>query len=148
MNKYVMSLIVYLLIGFFTSIISCYLQSTFLLDFLRSNLVVLSIALLAINTATLGLLSTKIQDVYLNYKAADFRSTIKEMRKSLFEQVVIITMAIIVLIFDSSKVIQFDTKNIITTTLLCALGSFEIYILWDTGNAVFVLLDEIKKLNK
>ena len=148
MIKYLTRIFNFLLLGFLITIISCYLKSTFPLSFLRSNIVTLSLTLLAINTATLGLLSTKIQDVYLNYKGADFAETVKEMRKSLVEQVVVIALSVIVLIFDSNKVIQIGIKDIITTSLLSTALIFDIYILWDTGNAVFVLLDEIKKLTK
>jgi len=147
MVKYTKDIFLCLLAGFFITIVSCYIESTYILDFLRKDLFILLVTLLAINTATLGLLSTKIQDVYLNYKTADFTMTTNEMKKSLLEQLLLIIISIILLIFDSSKVIEFDLKDLITSTILIAVLIFDIYILWDTGNAVFVLLEEIRKLN-
>jgi len=147
MKTYIFNIIIYMLISFFLCIISIYIESDYLYCFLKLNLLNILITILAVNTATLGLLSTKIQDVYLNFKGVDFTETTSEMKKSLLEQIIIIALSVVVLILIQSKAIIFDLKDLIGYTVLTSVLIFDIHILWDTGNSIFVLLDEIKGLN-
>lgn len=113
---------------------------------MRGNLINIILTLFAINIATLGLLSTKIQEIYMQYKDADFSSTIKEMEKSIIEQIVVLILAVLILIIDSSKLIDFYSKNFCVTASLVSLLSFEIFILWDTGKSVFIMIDNTKNV--
>lgn len=100
--------------------------------------------LLAINTATLGLIASKIQDIVVDYPEFDFSLTIKEMKVSLLEQIILIcTSVATLLLLDSKKIDLFyktDIGNVILTTVLI----YSVTILWDTGKAVFVVLEELQ----
>ncbi|MBX9449814.1 MAG: hypothetical protein KL787_08885 [Taibaiella sp.] len=101
--------------------------------------------LLAINTATLGIIATKIQDLIIKNPEIDFDNPIKEMKISLIEQIVLIVCSTICLILFDGKNFNFNHKEFLLNTLLIANFIYSIYILWDTGNAVFVIIDEVRK---
>ena len=64
------------------------LESSFLLDFIKDNLVMLLIALLAINSTTLALVMTKIKDLIDKTNRKDsFQKTKKEMLFSLRQRI-------------------------------------------------------------
>ncbi len=126
----------------------CYLiDSTSLFNYLNNNLLTILLAFLAINTATLGHLAAKIQDIMVIHNHLDFTATIFEMKKSLVEQIIMVVLSIIIIIFHESNLyfpLKFEILNIFSLTIFF----YSIYILWDTGKSVFVIIDEIKKINK
>jgi hypothetical protein len=114
---------------------------------LNAQLIGLLLTLLAINTATLGLVASKIQDIVVSRPEFDFNSTIYQMKLSLKEQIVLITLSIITLIIQSSKIVEFSYKIDITNVILIGVLIYSIDILWDTGKSVFVVIEELQKLN-
>lgn len=120
------------------------LDSTFLFTYLQGNIISLLITLLAINTATSGLIASKIQDFIIQKPEIDFSSTIKEMKLSLLEQIILIIVSVISLIVQNSKKIQIEFKDDICNILLITVFIYAIDILWDTGKAVFVIIEEIQ----
>lgn len=126
----------------------CYLiNSDSLFDYLNNNLLTILLAFLAINTATLGHLAAKIQDIMVTYNYFDFSSTIYEMKKSLLEQIILILLSIFLLIFRNSN-LDFPLKFEIVNIFSLAIFLYSINILYDTGKGVFVIIDEIKKMNQ
>lgn len=123
------------------------LDSTFLFIYLQTNIIGLLITLLAINTATSGLIASKIQDFVVQKPEIDFSSTIKEMKSSLLEQIILIITSVICLIIQNSKKIELELKDDICNIILITVFIYAIDILWDTGKAVFVIIEEIQKIN-
>lgn len=136
----------FLIIGFVISLLCKYLHSTFFLKYLNDNIIGLLLTLLAINTATLGLIASKIQDTIEKYKKLNFTNTIREMKFSLFEQVVLIILSIIVLILSNSSIIEFPHKELFFNSILVSILIYSIIILYDTGKAVFVIIELIQKI--
>lgn len=138
----------YIVLGIIITLLGKFLESDFLFKYLKENIIGLLLTLLAINTATLGLIASKIQDIVVDYPKFDFSSTIKEMKTSLLEQIILIcTSVITLLLLDSNKidfVYKTDIGNIILTTVLI----YSVIILWDTGKAVFVVIEELQNMNK
>src|SRR5450432_1018974 len=72
--------------------------STYLTSYLRGNLITVLVALLAINSATLGIILTKIRDlVDAKGKISSFAQTRREMLYSIREQIGLIVFAAILL---------------------------------------------------
>lgn len=137
----------YLVIGFITTVFSLYLKSDFLFEYLQKNIISLLITLLAINTATLGLIASKIQDMLENHPKINFKNTIREMKFSLTEQVILICISIFSLIILKSEIIIFPHKNITLNTILVSVLTYSINILWDTGKSVFIIIELIQNMN-
>lgn len=137
----------YIIIGFLISWSSQWLESDFLFKYLKENIVGLLITLLAINTATLGLISSKIQDIVLKEPMLDFKTTIKEMKVSLLEQIFLIGSSIVCLLLMESPKIIFHCKDLVGNTILTTILIYSIAILWDTGKAVFIIIDELQDLH-
>lgn len=115
------------------------IESTYLKTFLETNLLTILLAFLAINTATLGVIASKLQEIIAEHPNATFRTTIGEMYFSLKEQVLLLVLSILILICQNSKIIVFSYKDLIFNSGLTAVFFYSIYVLWDTGKAVFVI---------
>jgi hypothetical protein len=138
----------YIIIAFALCLLSKYLKSGFLFKYLIENIIGLLLTLLAINTATLGLIASKIQDMLEKYPKMSFKNTTNEMKFSLTEQVILIIVSVISLIVLDSKIIIFEHKELLLNTILVSVLIYSVSILWDTGKAVFVIIDLIEKMNK
>jgi len=138
----------YIVITTALTLLSYWSQSTFLFEYLRSNLIGLLITLLAINTATTGLIASKMQDMISNKSVIDFRAPIREMKISLTEQIILISMSIVILILFNSQLIKFTYKEVILNSCLVFVLVYSLAILLDTGRAVFVLIDGIQDNKK
>lgn len=125
-----------------------YLQSSFLFSYLIDNIISLLLTLLAINTATLGLIASKIQDILVDQPRFDFSKSIKEMKVSLIEQIVLIAVTIVTLVLKDSKLVLFNQKHTVSNIILVGVLLYSINILWDTGKSVFVVIEELQKLRK
>lgn len=138
----------YLVIATVITLLSNYLETSFLFTYLKGNIIGLLLTLLAINTATLGLVASKIQDIVTTFPEFDFSNTILEMKFSLKEQIFLIGFSIGTLIICDSSKIQFLHKETVCNILLSSVLIYSIDILWDTGKSVFVVIEEIRKLKK
>ena len=109
--------------------------------FFKNSLVPLLVALVAINSATLGIILSKIRDM-LDKSNTDkdyFANTRKEMALSINEQIAIIVLTILWLMMRDADFIKGYARYI---DILIAGGFiYAIYILWDTAKCVFQLLD-------
>lgn len=146
----------YCVIAIALTLLSLALGSDFILLFMEDKLVEILITLLAINTATSSFIIAKIGDIYVENIA--FTKTINEIKKSLYEQIVIICVAFLIcLIHDSNFVPSTSFKNFqqLTTAQIWLTSIFTfayvflfIYaldILRDTGKAVFEFYKYQKK---
>jgi len=137
----------FIVIAIIISLVGKALESKFLFTYLQQNIIGLLLTLLAINTATSGLIASKIQDIVVKYPKIKFSITIKEMKKSLLEQIILIIVSVIaLLLMDSAKII-YEFKDIIGNTILTAVLIYAVNILWDTGKGVFVIIEELQKMN-
>lgn len=117
------------------------LESTFFFEFLRENIVVLLITLLAINTATISVIVAKLHEISISVQK-NFDKTIKEVKVSLLEQIILIAVSSLLLIFYHSPVIQncFKYYNALFDTLFTVVFIYSIDILRDTGIAIFEII--------
>lgn len=117
------------------------IESKFLINFLKDNLVTLLIALLAINTTTSSVVLTKLKDISDENKI-NFPLTVNELKKSVIEQVYyIITAILFLMLLDSSMIISIH-KNIeaILKVGLVSVFVASMYSLYDTANSIFIIL--------
>lgn len=124
------------------------LESDFLFNYLKDSIIGLLLTLLAINTATLGLIASKIQDMITIHPNFDFSETINEMKTSLKEQIILIALSIFTLLIFDSPLIVFELKTEIANGILTFILIYAISILWDTGKAVFIIIEQIQNMNQ
>src|SRR5262245_59515460 len=91
----------YGVLGYALAGANVWLQSSFLLKFLTENLIVVLIALMAINTTTRSVVMTKLREI-TDKTNADFTVTIEELRNSLIEQIWYIVIALIAAVLYGS----------------------------------------------
>lgn len=129
----------FLLLGLLLNVFSFWIESNFLIKFLEENLIILMTALMAINATTLGVILTKIKPL-AEEKNIRFHETIKEMKRSVIEQVVLIALVVIVQILKNGKRINFSIhSDFVFSSVLTSIFCYSIYILYDTANAIFII---------
>jgi hypothetical protein len=118
-----------------------WLCSDFLFDFLKKDLIVILIALLAINTTTVSVIMTKLKEI-AEKNNVDFSSTILELKQSIVEQVIYIIVAIIVMMLLGSKLVLDIHESSETVLQICLLSIFSaaMYNLYDTASSIFIIL--------
>lgn len=118
------------------------IQSDFVFSFLKSNITNLQVALLAVNTATLGIVLTKIREIIdKTGQRAAFDSTRSEMLLSIKEQVTLIATSLIILALEAAKGLPMTVPSEMFQAALMASFIYSIFILYDTAKSVFVILD-------
>ncbi|MEN9442823.1 MAG: hypothetical protein RLZ33_2900 [Bacteroidota bacterium] len=138
----------YLVISYIICLGAYFVNSSSLFTYLRGNIIGLLLTLLAINTATLGLIASKMQDLLKDFPTFSFKDSIQQMKLSLLEQIILIVSSVLIIIVHGSKMIDFPHKEFTLDVLLGTVVVYSIAILWDTGKAVFVVIEEIQSLNK
>ena len=117
--------------------------SRYLFDFLQNNIINIQIGLLAINTATLGVVLTKLRDVVdKGAPLSRFFSARKEMLLSIKEQMSLIVSALIILSVESATSIPVRIPDELLRVLLLSSFVYSLMILYDTAKSVFVVLGE------
>ena len=117
--------------------------SRYLFEFLEKNIINIQIGLLAINTATLGVVLTKLRDlVDKGTPLSKFSTTRKEMLLSIKEQMVLLVSALIILSLGSATSIPISIPQEVPRTLLLSCFVYSLMILYDTAKSVFVVLGE------
>ena len=134
-----------MVIAFFTNLISHLIGTDFLLIYLKSNLTTVQLGLLAINTATCGLVVSKLQEIKEKHKGINIKPITNELLLSLKEQIILIIIGVVLMllidtnlfnVFKYCEYIRFSLE-----TLLIAVFVNSVQVLWDTGKSVFVLID-------
>jgi cobalamin synthase len=117
------------------------LNSQFLRGYLGENLITLLIALLAINTTTSSVVMTKLKELS-DQKEGNFGNTIRELKHSIVEQVLLVIIAVVLLILGSSAefLAMWQWNAIAIELLLTSLFVAALHALFDTANAIFVIL--------
>lgn len=113
--------------------------------YLKTNLTTVQLGLLAINTATCGLVVSKLQEIKEKHVGINIKPITKQLLLSLKEQIVLIIIGVmLMLLIDSNLFNQLSYCEYIKfglETLLMAVFVNSVQVLWDTGKSVFVLTD-------
>ncbi len=136
----------YLVISYIICLGAYLVNSSLLFEYLHENIIGLLLTLLAINTATLGLIASKMQDLLKDFPNFSFKDSIREMKISLIEQICLIISSVLIIIIHGSKMLEFPHKNFTLDVLLSTVVVYSIAILWDTGKAVFVVIEQIQQM--
>lgn len=117
--------------------------SNYIFDFLRQNIINIQIGLLAINTATLGVVLTKLRDlVDKGIPLSKFSCARGEMLLSIKEQMALIISALGILSLSDATSIPFQIPEELLRILLVTCFVYSLTILYDTAKSVFVVLGE------
>lgn len=129
--------------GFLAQLIQNWLGSQYFTTFLQGNLVNLLVALLAVNSATMGIVLTKIRDLVEKHGHADsFTKTRHQMLLAVREQILLTALSIVVLTLAQSPYL----KNIPNVHLLfgactCGIFVYAMTILYDIARGVLIIID-------
>lgn len=143
MKKLLRSILIAVGAAFILGQLQIVLGSNHILKFLDQNLVSLLIALLAINTASLGIILSKIRELAdSSNRNNDFLKTQKEMLFSVKEQIVLIFLSLLLLLINDSKWLQIHSSLVtLVETSIISCFVYGMLILYDTANSVFIILN-------
>ncbi len=130
-------------VGFLCQLAQDWLGSQYFNDFLRANLINILIALLAVNSATMGIVLTKIRELIEKHGHGDtFQDTRSQFLLSVKEQVALIAASIILLTVSQSKYLK-DIPNIsfFFGSAVAAIFVYSMTILYDTAKGVLIIID-------
>lgn len=130
-------------VGFLCQLAQGWLETSYFNDFLKSNLINLLVALLAINTASMGIVLTKIRDLVDRHGNQDtFKNTRKQMLLSVKEQLCLIVLSVVLLtISDSMHAIEIENLDLFIKTTVSAIFVYSMVVLYDTAISVLVIID-------
>jgi hypothetical protein len=129
--------------GFMCQLAQDWLASQYFNDFLRANLINILIALLAVNSATMGIVLTKIRELIEKHGHGDaFQQTRAQFLLSVKEQVALIAGAILLLTVSQSKYLK-DIPNLslFFGAAIAAIFVYSMTILYDTAKGVLIIID-------
>ena len=140
MSDVIKNLCVCVLIALGVGALSHWLKSPYLASFLDTNLILLLVALLAINTTTVSVIMTKLRE--LSKKPSDFARTTASLKVSIIEQVILIVISVVFLMLKNSQVVvaRLPHSNLVFEVALLAVFCYAIHVLYDTAMGVFVLI--------
>lgn len=129
--------------GFLCQLAQDALGSQYLNDFLKANLVNLLVTLLAVNSATMGIVLTKIRELVENHGHADsFRETREQFLLSIKEQVFLIGAAVVLLTVQGSKhLVGLPNLPLFLWSALAGVFIYGMMILYDTAKGVLIIID-------
>lgn len=123
----------------------------YLLNYLKSDLTTIQLGLLAINTTTCGLIVSKLQEIRDKYPNLIIKPIIKQLLASLKEQVILIIVGVMTLLILSSELVKnlnyCEYVIFILDTILITVFVNSIQVLWDTGKAVFIIIEIMDDVN-
>lgn len=131
----------YLVVAIIVIIANEWLQSNFIIKYLNNNLITLLIALLAINTTTSSVVMTKLKEIS-DLSGGNFSNTIEQLKSSIYEQIIYIVIAVVVLMLQGSKMVLgiHSSVEIFLDVMLVAVFVAAIHTLFDTAKSIFVIL--------
>lgn len=134
--------VISLLVGVAANCVSGQLQSTFLIGFLKGNLITILLALMAINGTTVGVVLTKMSDMANGDKTA-FKLTRAAMHRSQIEQLFLIGIAVAALILLDSRLLEtkYPLSIFWTQSIVIGVLFYGIVVLYDTTKSVFLLME-------
>ena len=130
-------------IGFAAQVAQELLGTDYLSEFLSENLITLLIALLAVNSATLGIVLTKIRELVDKCGNSDvFDSSKKEMLLAVKEQIVLITMAVIFLtLLSSGLVAECEWIALLLKASVIGVFVYALIVLYDISKSILMIVD-------
>jgi hypothetical protein len=131
-------------VGFICQLTQEWLASNYLNEFLKSNLINLLVALLAINTATMGIVLTKVRDLVDSYGNGEaFKKTRQQMLLSIKEQIMLIIFAIILLTISESHVLinSISRFDLLIKSLISGIFVYSMRVLYDVATSVLIIID-------
>lgn len=131
-----------IILGVASRFFSSWLDSPYLMKFLEANLINLQITLLAINTASAGIVLSRMREI-IEKNGANFDLTISAFRRSTIEQALLIIASIVTLTALNSSVLQdlsLHTKTI-SECLLITVFLSSTYNLYDNARAIFIIVN-------
>ena len=130
-------------IGFLLYLLQHLLVTQYLNTFLSANLITILIALLAINSATLGIVLTKVRDlVEAHGNGHCFESTKQQMILSIKEQVSLIATSMVLLIFQNNKLTDLNESLIMFIEVaVISVFAYALIVLYDTAKSVLIIID-------
>lgn len=136
-------------VGFISQLIQGWVDSQYFNSFLKDNLINLLIALLAINTTTMGIVLTKIRDLIDSQGHSElFKNTRRQMLLSIKEQITLIALGIILLTISSSyKLVSISNFELFINSLIAGIFVYSMMVLYDTANAVLIIIDYDSEAN-
>jgi hypothetical protein len=139
--------VISLIAAYFVNRGCAWLQSDFLQKFLDDKLIEILITLLAVNTATLGIILLRLGELSEKHKT-EFPIIVSAMKSSVVEQIGLIVVASICAILHGSKVIQknWEAVGFCCETVLIAVAIYAVVVVFDTAMAAFDLNEAANKL--
>jgi hypothetical protein len=130
-------------VGFLAQVLQSSLKTNYLNDFLSENLITILIALLAINSATLGIVLTKIRDLVEKHGNAQcFNTTKQQMTLSIKEQIALIIFAVTFLTIVSSPLVaSYSNLKMLFDAIAVAVFTYALFVLYDTAKGVLIIID-------
>jgi len=130
-------------IGFVLQLIQDWLGTDYLDTFLRENVVNLLVALLAINTATMSIVLTKIRElVEQGGSRNSFERSQRQMLLSIQEQVGLVIVALTCFMLENAPALtNVSNGRLAVFSVATATFVYGIMILYDTAKSVFVILE-------
>ena len=130
-------------VGFLAQILQSSMATSYLNDFLSENLITILIALLAINSATLGIVLTKIRDLVEKHGNAQcFNETKQQMILSIKEQIALVIFAVTFLtIVSSPLMVSYSNLKMLFDATVVAVFTYALFVLYDTAKGVLIIID-------
>lgn len=128
-------------------------SSPILIDFLKTNELTLMVGLFAINSATLGVVLTKMRDIIdrINSDPAKeqainpaivYKNTREQMLLSIKEQIGLLLCAMILLVMTkASFVITGSTAHFFVDVGIISVFMYDLMIMYDTSCAILAIID-------
>jgi hypothetical protein len=129
--------------GFLCQLAQDWLVSQYFTEFLKTNLINILIALLAVNSATMGIVLTKLRELIEKHgHAGEFKQTRAQFLLSVKEQVVLIAAAILLLTLQQSKYLKdIPNSGLFFGSAVAAIFIYSMMILYDTAQGVLIIID-------
>lgn len=130
-------------VGFICQLTQDWLGSQYFNEFLKGNLINLLVALLAVNSATMGIVLTKIRDLVDSKGHGEkFKETRQQMLLSVKEQVWLIAIAVIFLTLAQSRfVVGIPNVMMFLNSLIAGVFVYGMLVLYDTAKGVLIIID-------
>ncbi len=130
-------------VGFMVELCSIWLSCKYLPTFFDANLITILVALLAINTATMGIVLTKIRDLSDRSDSENmFLKTRAQMLLSIKEQISLVIIAMILLSIKSSPIFSaIQNMPLLLNSLITAVFVYSLFVLYDTAKGVLIIID-------
>lgn len=130
-------------VGFVCQLAQNWLGSQYFNAFLEGNLINLLVAILAVNSATMGIVLTKIRDLVDSHGHGEmFTATRKQMLLSVKEQIGLIALSVVLLTVAHSKyVIGIPNLEILLNSSIAGIFVWGMLILYDTAKSVLIIID-------